>query len=107
MTSEGIADLDGYEFHDGAKFEQENDDEINAEKYTTVGRLTQIKQNEMTATRMALEDVSWIDKSLNGLDKTSVIPEHMYNGLKWKALIEEKDKMFWQKERNIYLQSLA
>jgi hypothetical protein len=39
MSSEDIADLDGYEFHDGAKFEQENDDEFNAEKYTTVGRL--------------------------------------------------------------------
>ena len=63
MTSEGIADLDGYEFHNGAKFEQENDDEINAEKYTTVGRLTQIKQNEMTATRMALDDVKIIDRS--------------------------------------------
>ena len=64
-------DLDGYEFHHGANFEQENDDEINAEKYTTVGRLTQIKQNEMTATRMALEDVGWTDKSPNGLNKIS------------------------------------
>jgi predicted metallopeptidase len=47
----------------------------------------------MTATRMALEDVGWTDKSQNGLeqtDKTPVIPEHMHNGLKWKALIEEK-----------------
>jgi hypothetical protein len=32
MSSEDIADLDGYEFHDGANFEQENDDEFNAEK---------------------------------------------------------------------------
>jgi len=92
MTSEDIADLDGYEFHDGANFEQEND-EFNAEKYSTVGRLAQLKQNEMTATRMALEDVGWTDQSPNGLDKidkTPVIPEHMHNGLKWKALIEEK-----------------
>ena len=47
----------------------------------------------MTATRMALEDVGWTDKSPNGLeqiDKTPVIHEHMHNGLKWKALIEEK-----------------
>jgi len=47
----------------------------------------------MTATRMALEDVGWTDQSPNGLDqidKTPVIPEHMHNGLKWKALIEEK-----------------
>ena len=57
MSSEDIADLDGYEFHDGANFEQENNDKFNAEKYTTVGRLSQLKQNEMTATRMALEDV--------------------------------------------------
>ena len=93
MSSEDIADLDGYEFHDGANFEQENDDECKAEKYTTVGRLAQLKQNEMTATRMALEDVGWTDKSPNGLeqiDKTPVLPEHMHNGFKWKALIEEK-----------------
>ena len=47
----------------------------------------------MTATRMALEDVGWTDQSPNGLeqlDKTPVIPEHMHNGLKWKALVEEK-----------------
>ena len=31
MSSEDIADLDGYEFHDGANFEQENDDQFNAE----------------------------------------------------------------------------
>ena len=89
MSSEDIADLDGYEFHDGANFEQENDDE----KYTTVGRLAQLKQNKMTATRMVLEDVGWTDQSPNGLEqinKTSVVPEHMHNGIKWKALIEEK-----------------
>ena len=93
MSSEDIADLDSYEFHDGAKFEQENNNEFNAEKYTTVGRLAQLKQNEMTATRMALEDVGWTDQSPNGLeqiDKTPVIPEHVHNGFKWKALIEEK-----------------
>jgi hypothetical protein len=88
MSSEDIADLNGYEFHDGANFEQENDDEFNAEKYTTVGRLAQIKQNEMTATRMALENVGWTDQPHTGLeqiDKTPVIPEHMHNGLKWKG----------------------
>jgi hypothetical protein len=31
---------------------KKNTDEYNAEKYTTVGRLAQLKQNEMTATRM-------------------------------------------------------
>ena len=65
-------------------------------------------QNEMTATRMALEDVGWTDQSPNGLeqiDKTPVIPEHVHNGLKWKALVEEKNKKFWQKETNIYLQN--
>ena len=31
MSSEDIADLDGYELHDGANFEQENDDQFNAE----------------------------------------------------------------------------
>ena len=75
MSSENIADLDGYELHDGANFEQENNDQFNAEKYTIVGRLAQLRQNEMTATRMALEDVGWTDKSPNGLkqiDKTPV-----------------------------------
>ena len=93
MSSEDIADLDSYEFHDGGNFEQENGDEFNAEKYTTVGRLAQQKQNEMAATRMALEDVGWTDQPPNGLEqinKTPVIPDHMHNGLKWKALIEEK-----------------
>ena len=82
MTSDDIADQDGYKFHDGANFEQENDNEFNAEKITTVGRLAQMKQNEMTATRMVLEDVGWTDKSPNGfehLDKTLGIPEHMHN----------------------------
>ena len=93
MSSEDIADLDGYEFHDGANFEQENNDKFNAEKYTTVGRLSQLKQNEMNATRMALEDVGWTDQSPNGLeqiDKAPFIPEHMHNGFKWKALIDVK-----------------
>ena len=39
MSSKDIADLDGYEFHDGANFENKNDDDFNAEKYTTVGDL--------------------------------------------------------------------
>ena len=80
MSSEDIAELDGYEFHDGANFEQENNVEFNAEKYTTVGRLAQLKQSEMIATRMALENVGWADWSPNGLekkDKTPIIPEHM------------------------------
>ena len=85
MSSEDIADLDGYEFHDGADLDQENDDEFNAEKYTIVGKLARLKQIEMTTTRMALEDVGWTDQSPNGLEqinKTPVIPEHMHNGLK-------------------------
>jgi hypothetical protein len=93
MTSENIADLDSYEFHEGANFEQEDDDEFKAEKYTTIGKLSQSKQNEMTATRMALEDIGWTDDSPNGLehiDKTPVIPECMHHGLKWKSIIEEK-----------------
>ena len=107
MSSEDIADLDGYEFHDGANFEQENDYEFNAEKYTTVGRLAQLMRNEMTATRMALEDAGWTDQSPNGLeqiDKTPVIPEQMHNGLKWKALIEEKRQAVLA-ERNKHIPS--
>jgi hypothetical protein len=59
----------------------------------------------MTATRMALEDVGWTDKSQNGfdrIDKTLVTPGHMHNGLKWKALIEEKrQKVLEDRNRHI------
>ena len=64
----------------------------------------------MTTTRMALEDVGWTDQSPNGLEqinKTPVIPKHMHNGLKQKALIEEKRQEVLVKETNIYLQNLV
>ena len=58
----------------GTHFEEKNDDKFKAEKYLIVGRLIQIRKNEMTATRMALEDVEWTDQSPNRLEQIDKAP---------------------------------
>ena len=58
----------------GTQFEEKNDDKFKAEKYLIVGRLIQIRKNEMTATSMALEDVDWTDQSPNRLEQIDKAP---------------------------------
>jgi hypothetical protein len=72
MNSDIINSLDENDHLEGADFgnnEPDDEDNYGVNKYTTLGRLGKLRQQEMEETRIGLTEAGWLDNSPNGLNQ--------------------------------------
>ena len=72
--------------------EPDNDDNYGVNKYTTLGRLGKLRQQEIEETRIGLTEAGWLDNSPNGLNpnKASIKSSILQKGSKWKTSVDQK-----------------
>src|SRR6266567_3113826 len=96
MNFDIINSLDEDDHLEGADFgdnEPDDEDDYGVNKYTTLGRLGKLRQQEMEETRIGLTEAGWLDNSPNGLNQNeaSIEPSILQKGSRWKTSVDQEN----------------
>jgi hypothetical protein len=107
MNSDIINSLDEDDHLEGADFgdnKPDDEDDYGVNKYTILGRLGKLRQQEMEETRIGLTEAGWLDNSSNGLNQNeaSIEPSILQKGSRWKTSVDqERQKILAERNKNI------